>query len=122
MATIDKGSITVTKTGDGSVFTIGFDFTDDAALNVNEGWKSVWIHAQFIYNKNMTGAEFISAANGAMALARRPSAETNLETTLKAQFGSTIIRTDPNPVEAEPQHVKIMAIDPAVIFRTDEVP
>jgi len=118
--TIDKGSITVTKTDDPLVFLMEFDFTDEV-VDVNQGWLVTWKHASFMYNTNLTGPQLIVAANAAMAKVRKPTAESNLETTLKANFGTTVVRVNPVIIETY-QKVQIMAIDPAVIIKTDEVP
>ena len=118
--TIDKASITVTATQDPSVFVMEFDFTDET-VDVNQGWLVTWKHASFMYNTNMTAPQLIVAANAAMAKARKPTAESNLETTLKANFGTTVIRINPVVTETY-QKVQLMAVDPAVIIKTDEVP
>ena len=118
-ATIDKGSITAVKTDDVLVFKIGFDFTDDT-LDPSQGWLVSWKHAEFTYNTNTTGAEFSTAATKAMTAARKPAAETTLENTLKAAYGVTVVRN--NPVVTEiPQKVQIMAVDSAVVFKTQVV-
>jgi hypothetical protein len=121
MATIDKESITVKKTNDPLVFEIEFDFTDDTLLNVNEGWKSVWLHARFFYNKNWTDTEFNQTALKSMAIARRPTEESTLETTLKSKFGVKVIRINPVPDAIVPQQVKIVAVDGAVVLKTQGV-
>src|SRR5512137_1797012 len=108
-ATIDKGSITATKTDDANVFKIGFDFTDDTVSDPNTAWLYEWKHAEFTYNTNYSGAEFNAAATAAMARARKPSAETNLENTLKATYGITVVRTNPSTTTV-PMEVKIKEV------------
>lgn len=119
-ANIDKYSITAKATADPLVFTIGFDFTDDPAFSAASGWLSTWLHAEFTYNTNMSGAEFTSAAAAAMAAARKPAAETTLETTLRNLYG--VITTRVNPaITAVPMEVKIVAVDDTVIVKTQQV-
>ena len=119
MATIDKASIKVVKSNDPLVFNLSFDFTDDPALNVNEAWKSAWFSCTTVYNTNMTTQEFETLAGAAMEMARKPAVETTLEATLRSTYGTTVVRTNPDTTII-PQQVKIVSIDPAVIFKTDE--
>jgi len=113
--TIDKGSITAKATPDPQVFQIGFDFTDDAVVVATQGWLNAWKHAEFVYNTNMTNTQFLSAANAAMQAARKPTAETTLENTLKAKYGIAVVRTDPDTT-VTPQPVKIVAVESGVLF------
>ena len=118
MATIDKNSITVTKTADESVYRIDFDFTDSTSLNVNEGWKVTWLHGNFMAGSTATAPEFNAGALSAMADARRPTREINLETALRGAYGSAVIRTDPNPVESTNyQKFQLAAISNGVIMK-----
>ena len=119
MATIDKASIKVQKTNDPLIFNLSFDFTDDAALNANEAWKSTWFSCTTVYNTNMTTQEFETLAGAAMETARKPATETVLEATLQATYGTTVIRTDPT-VTSTPMEVKLVAVDTAVVVKTQE--
>jgi hypothetical protein len=119
MATIDKASIKVQKTSDPLVFNLTFDFTDDPALDANEAWKSTWFICKTVYNTNMTTQEFETLAGAAMETARKPAAETTLETTFRSTYGTTVIRTDPT-VTSTPMEVKLVAVDAAVVVKTQE--
>lgn len=116
-ATIDKGSITAKATPDPQVFQIGFDFTDDAVVVATQGWLNAWKHAEFVYNTNMTNTQFLSAANAAMQAARKPTAETTLENTLKSTYGVVVVRVNPDVPETY-QKVEIDAV--SVVIPTQE--
>lgn len=120
MATIDKNSITATATGDPTVFQVGFDFTDDTAVNVTQGWLSVWKHAEFMYNTNMTNIERNAAMQEAMRVARKPDAETVIETALKKNLGVVVVRENPDMPEVY-QKVEIAAVSSGVTLATKEV-
>jgi hypothetical protein len=120
MAIIDKNSITVQKTGDPLVFMVTFEFTDDPSLDVNEAWKSIWYRTQFVFNTNMSDSEFTNAGLAAMDQVRKPTTESNLETTLRSKFGTTVIRTNPI-VETVPMNVKIVAVDDTIVVKTQGV-
>lgn len=117
-ATIDKGSIVATATLDPKVFKIGFDFTDEVVIPA-EGWKVTWRHAEFLYNTQMTATERNTVAQAAMARARKPDAETVVETSLKSVFGVAVVRNNPNIPETY-QKVEIAAITDGVIVSTRE--
>jgi hypothetical protein len=108
MPRIDKNSITATQTADPKIFVIEFDFTDDLTTDVSLGFTLPWYHARFTYNTAMTIAQFNTAANAAMILARKPDAETTLEATLRSKFGVAFVRTDPTPPAVEPMIVRVV--------------
>lgn len=115
VATIDKASITALKTDDPLVFKIGFDFTDDTIVDPTKAYLYVWKHAEFVYNTNMTGAEFNTAASAAMMRARKPTTESVLETQLKNLYGATVNRVDlsaPTPNDGKsadyPMYVRVV--------------
>ena len=110
MATIDKASITATKTDDQAVFKIGFDFTDDTVSDPNSAWLYNWLHAEFIYNSHYSGAEFNAAATAAMVRARKSSTETTIETTLKAAYGITVVRTNPTVTPVNDGHSELLPL------------
>jgi hypothetical protein len=116
--TIDRGSFRATKTNDPLVFRVDFEFTDDTIVDVNQAWLYTWKSASFMYNSNMVAADLTAVLTAAVVAARKPDAETTVETALRNR-GTVVVRV--NPVVTEiPQKVQIMAVDPAVVFKTKE--
>jgi hypothetical protein len=117
MATIDKNSITVTKTNDNSVFKVDFDFTDSTTLDINQGWLVPWLHASFMSGIEVSPPEFNEAGLAAMAYARRSTIESGFESYLRSNYGASVIRSQ-NPTSQIYQKIQIMAVSSTVIFNT----
>lgn len=117
MATIDKNSITVSKTNDPTVYRVDFDFTDSTALDVNQGWLATWLHGSFMSGANVTTPEFNAAGLAAMQSARRSTAESAFETQLRNNYGVSVIRSQPSTGESY-QKIQIMAVSSTTIFHT----
>ena len=94
-ATIDKGSFRAQATDDPNVFVVSFDFTDDVVSDANTGWMYTWKTATFRYNKNISATERTALIQAAIQLARRPGAETVIETFFKDRIGIAVVRTNP---------------------------
>lgn len=116
MATIDKNSITVTKTADVSVYKVDFDFTDSTSLNVDQGWLVPWLHTSFMAGSTATTAEFNAGAVEAMKIVRRPTPEFNFETSLRSNYGVVVIRSNP-AVSTEFQKFELASVSTDVVIR-----
>lgn len=73
-----------------------------------------------MYNTNMIAAEITAGFTEGVQRARKPDAETTIETNLRNNRGTTVVRVNPTPT-VTPMEVKIKEVDAAVVFKTQAV-